>query len=62
MGDFQAIARERPLCSLPQSNPGLTDRAEQFVDFYYKTFDENRANLAALYVTSPATSSRSALD
>ncbi|KAL1848236.1 Nuclear transport factor 2 [Paecilomyces lecythidis] len=23
--------------------------AQQFVDFYYKTFDENRAGLAALY-------------
>ncbi|KAL1968368.1 hypothetical protein VTN77DRAFT_1897 [Rasamsonia byssochlamydoides] len=23
--------------------------AQQFVQFYYKTFDENRANLAALY-------------
>ncbi|KAF2473120.1 putative nuclear transport factor 2 [Lindgomyces ingoldianus] len=23
--------------------------AKQFVEFYYKTFDENRANLAALY-------------
>ncbi|KAK2767815.1 Nuclear transport factor 2 [Arachnomyces sp. PD_36] len=23
--------------------------AQQFVEFYYKTFDENRANLAALY-------------
>ncbi|KAL9126906.1 MAG: hypothetical protein Q9217_004120 [Psora testacea] len=24
--------------------------AEQFTAFYYKTFDENRANLTALYV------------
>lgn len=24
---------------------------EQFVEFYYKTFDENRTNLAALYVS-----------
>jgi hypothetical protein len=26
--------------------------AEQFVDFYYKTFDKNREQLAALYVRS----------
>lgn len=24
--------------------------AGQFIDFYYATFDSNRANLAALYV------------
>jgi hypothetical protein len=27
----------------------MADVAQQFVEFYYKTFDENRANLAALY-------------
>lgn len=31
--------------------PTQTDgQAEQFVDFYYKTFDSDRNNLAALYV------------
>ena len=30
--------------------PRLTLAPEQFVQFYYKTFDENRAGLGALYV------------
>lgn len=28
----------------------LTHAAEQFTQFYYKTFDENRSALGALYV------------
>jgi len=28
----------------------LIDSLEQFTEFYYKTFDENRQQLAALYV------------
>lgn len=28
----------------------LTTIAEQFVEFYYKAFDSNRTELAALYV------------
>ena len=33
-------------------SPELTTTAEQFVDFYYKTFDSERNSLAALYVPS----------
>ncbi|KAI9786981.1 MAG: Nuclear transport factor 2 [Candelina submexicana] len=29
--------------------PTFAEIAQQFVQFYYKTFDENRHNLAALY-------------
>lgn len=28
----------------------ITAIAKQFTDFYYQTFDSNRANLASLYV------------
>jgi len=35
------------------ANLGAPCPAEQFVEFYYKTFDDNRNNLAALYVCSP---------
>lgn len=31
----------------------LSPAPEQFVEFYYKTFDENRAGLASLYVCDP---------
>jgi len=34
----------------PSIKPRLTLAPEQFVQFYYKTFDENRAGLGALYV------------
>jgi len=34
----------------PSIRPRLTLAPEQFVQFYYKTFDENRAGLGALYV------------
>ncbi|EUC42760.1 hypothetical protein COCMIDRAFT_7720 [Bipolaris oryzae ATCC 44560] len=37
--DFNAIALR----------PGLTLAPEQFVQFYYETFDKNRAGLASLY-------------
>jgi hypothetical protein len=33
----------------------LTFASEQFVQFYYKTFDENRAGLSQLYVCDPTT-------
>jgi len=35
------------------SESRLTLPSEQFVQFYYKTFDENRAGLSSLYVCDP---------
>lgn len=31
----------------------LTGLTEQFVEFYYKTFDQDRTQLAPLYVSLP---------
>jgi len=50
MGDFQAIARMCPTSERCKGCPRTDRQAEQFVDFYYKTFDSDRSNLAALYV------------
>jgi hypothetical protein len=48
----EAHSRSPPtsFSSAPPVDPRLTFASEQFVQFYYKTFDENRAGLASLYV------------
>ncbi|KAL9034577.1 MAG: hypothetical protein Q9214_006984, partial [Letrouitia sp. 1 TL-2023] len=33
----------------PKLKPTLTENPEQFTEFYYNTFDQNREQLAALY-------------
>lgn len=45
-------SRTSLVCAIPfvSNSSSLTPSAEQFVEFYYKTFDENRSALGALYV------------
>ncbi len=53
--DFEDVASESPPILLPVGTvfpPRLRAKRkiEQFVEFYYQTFDDNRPALAALYV------------
>ena len=47
---YRAYVQTSRITPSDVSDLTLTPAAEQFVDFYYKTFDSDRTQLAALYV------------